>query len=417
MIKDSFIGSEFNTPSGGILTVKESYVNENNRKRYVCECSLCSKDKELWPYGSINSPKFNLEVGNTPCACSKPRWKEFQWKIRVQRKCDEKGYVFNGWYGDYKGCATKLNLYNPETNNTWYSLSAEKLLCGQGDPKTPHHLAQRNPDEYYINMFMSSGKFPVGTVFTRDNITKDKYDCYSYWDVECPVCKEDIFSQNGFSYTFKASNTSLRDGARPCRCYKGYTKTEDEIIFMINHLCATEGHAFLGFESGYSTVKETYINWICVEGHRNNTNLYDFLTNGVRCRTCYNNIPRTRNGYYKDRLDEDDYLYVMGITRGEEYFIKVGRSFVATKRPRDLDLKSVIKADKIEYISKWLGRHEDIWHFENEILNKFREDFRYFEVGAFKGSSECLKSDCTGNLICFVENNKSRYNVISMEEI
>lgn len=397
-MSENFIGSTFPTPSGGTLTVKESYVNSSNRKRFICECSICSEDKELWPYGSINSPKYNLEHNNIPCGCSKPRWKEWQWDIKVKRYCGEVGYEFLGWAEEFKGDKTKVKLFNHKTGNTWESTSAGKLLSGQGDPKTPHYLSQRKPDHYYIDMFMSSGKFPKGTKFSRDNVTKDKFDCYSYWDVECPVCKEDIFSQNGFSYTFKASNTSLRDGALPCRCYKGYTKTEEEMRFIIESICKEEGHTFIDFSDDYTTVKESSVKWNCSEGHSCETNLYDF-TKGVRCRSCYDNIPRAQNGYYKTRTEEDDWLYVLLFTREQDSFIKVGRTFVKTVRPREMDLLYKTDSKQVKCLLRVLSCHENIWNLEQQILDKFKRDFRYFHNAEFKGSSECLDVSCLKSVI------------------
>lgn len=397
-MSENFIGSTFPTPAGGTLTVKESYVNSSNRKRFICECSICSEDEELWPYGSINSPKYNLEHNNIPCGCSKPRWKEWQWDIKVKRYCEEVDYEFLGWAEEFKGDKTKVKLFNPKTGNTWGSTSAGKLLSGQGDPKTPHYLSQRKPDHYYVDMFMSSGKFPKGTKFSRDNVTKDKFDCYSYWDVECPVCKEDIFSQNGFSYTFKASNTSLRDGALPCRCYKGYTKTEGEMRFIIESICKEEGHTFIDFSDNYTTVKESSVIWNCSEGHSCETNLYDF-TKGVRCRSCYDNIPRAQNGYYKTRTEEDDWLYVLLFTREEDSFIKVGRTFVKTVRPREMDLLYKTDSKQVKCLLRVLSCHENIWNLEQKILDKFKRDFRYFHNSEFKGSSECLDVSCLKSVL------------------
>lgn len=398
ILSKDFIGSTFKTPSGGILTVKASYVNETLRKRFICECSICSKDTELWPYGSINAPKYNIKNGNVPCGCSKPKWKEWQWLIKVKRHCSKQGYKFLGWDGEFIGDKTKVCLFNPSTGNTWKSTSAGKLLSGQGDPKTPHHLLQRKPDEYYVKMFMDSGKFPKGTVFKRDNVTKDKFDCYSYWDVECPVCKEDIFSSNGFPYIFKASNTSLRDGALPCRCYKGYTKTEAEMRFILENICEEEGHVFKDFTNDYTTVKETSVDWVCSEGHNCKTNLYDF-TKGVRCRACYDNIPKTQNGYYRTRTEEDDWLYVLKFTRECDQFIKVGRTFVKTVRPRELDLLCKTNSKRVECLLRLKSNHDRVWNLEQKVLDYFKRDYRYFHNAEFKGSSECLAISCLSEVI------------------
>ncbi|AKO61121.1 endonuclease [Pseudoalteromonas phage H101] len=416
--KDSFTGTEIATPKEGILTVKYYQIipknkrNNKNTKRYICECSICSLDKELWPLGSINAPKYNLTHGNIPCGCAvNPKWKEFQWEVKVKRETEKRGYIFSGWVnGEFKGDKTKLLMHNPETGNTWNTLSAGKFIAGQGDPKTKHHLKQRKSDQHYRELFESSGKFPEGTIFERDNINKDKFDCYSYFNVTCPLCKDDIFSKAGFPYTFRGASSSLRTGARPCRCYTGYSKNIEEQTFYLDYLCKDEGHTSLGITDEYKGAKFTKFNWLCKEGHENITNINDFTTNGVRCRSCYDNIPRTQNGYYKDRVDEDDMLYVLLFHRPEDSFIKVGRSFVVTRRARELDLKGKFGANSVDCLFIIQGRHDDIWHLEQETLEVFRGKFRFFCIGEHKGGSECLSCDCTEQVIDYIEERVNKDN-------
>lgn len=399
-IKDSFINETFKSLQDSVLTVKESYL-KNNRKRYILECSVCSKDEELWPYGSINSTKYSLQQGNIPCGCSKnTKWKEWQWEIRIKRKCEDRGYTFTGFSSNFKGGNTKLNLYNPVTGNNWSTLSADKLIQGQGDPKHPHHLDARKPDEYYINMFNETGCYPEGTTFSRNNEKKDKMGCFSYWDVTCPVCREDEYSKAGFTNTFTCSNVSLRKGAKPCRCYKGYAYNEEERRFKLDSICKHEGHKFKGFEGEWQG-QFTYLLWECKEGHTNRTTVDNFL-DGVRCPSCYHNIPRQQNGYYPERLNDQDSLYVLRFTKGIDTFIKVGRTFIDTKYPRSLELKRIVKADSVDTLLKVQSRHENIWYLENKVLDNFRENYRKSFKKPFKGSSECLKSEITDEVLDYI---------------
>lgn len=68
-----FLGSEFNTPKGGVVRVesllgKEDFIGGSNV--YLLSCSICSEDTELWSVGSIYSKKGNLLSGKIPCGCS-----------------------------------------------------------------------------------------------------------------------------------------------------------------------------------------------------------------------------------------------------------------------------------------------------------------------------------------------------------
>jgi hypothetical protein len=57
-----FIGKKFNTPEGGVLTVIGLADKRGNVALFNLECSICSKDKELWPSGSIVTSKKILTV-------------------------------------------------------------------------------------------------------------------------------------------------------------------------------------------------------------------------------------------------------------------------------------------------------------------------------------------------------------------
>jgi len=94
--EDSFIGTQFPTPKGGTLTVIGDNGLKGNDRKYTLECSICSKDEELWPLGSIQTTKRILNKGSVPCGCAKnPKWKEWQNKIRVQRESVKNVVIFS----------------------------------------------------------------------------------------------------------------------------------------------------------------------------------------------------------------------------------------------------------------------------------------------------------------------------------
>lgn len=137
---DDFIGRTFPTPKGGILTVVGICENKSgSHKRYLCECSLCSKDTELFPElfsalkGTLRGSKKHKP--SIPCGCSKhPTWSKEQFTILVKREAYKRGYVFIGYCTEFVGCNTKIKLHNPCTKNTWKTTSIERFLNGTGDP-------------------------------------------------------------------------------------------------------------------------------------------------------------------------------------------------------------------------------------------------------------------------------------------
>ncbi|EOG7683376.1 hypothetical protein ACLIM5_003354 [Vibrio cholerae] len=128
---EEFIGTTFSTPSGATLTVTK-FEGRSDRGHWVFSfhCSKCSEDKDLWPDGSITSEKRNIMRDIMPCSCSKsPRWSKEQYAILVKRKCEEKGYIFQGFVGaEWNGAYTYIKLYNPSNGVTWESTNINNFL-------------------------------------------------------------------------------------------------------------------------------------------------------------------------------------------------------------------------------------------------------------------------------------------------
>lgn len=82
---------------------------------WIATCSVCSRDNELFPYGSIRVSPSELSVsGKLSCGCSKaPRLAERQNKVIVERECTKRGYKFINWAGKYEGVnKTKILVFD-----------------------------------------------------------------------------------------------------------------------------------------------------------------------------------------------------------------------------------------------------------------------------------------------------------------
>lgn len=103
-----FIGTQFETPKGSILTVVGICKNRaNGAKVYQVECSICSNDKEMYPFPFVIL-KGNLKGGSTPCGCAKaPKFSPAQMQIRLTRLCKQYGLSFVKFNEPY----TKLENY------------------------------------------------------------------------------------------------------------------------------------------------------------------------------------------------------------------------------------------------------------------------------------------------------------------
>lgn len=158
-----------------LLSSKSSIrvVEYINAKKLVCECSVCSKDIELWPYGSIITTKEQVLSGSKSCGCSfNPKWKRWKYVIRIKRKCLELNLEFLGVV-DKKGDInkdSKIKLFNKVTGNTWETTPVGHFIRegSIGDPDlVQHNLSEEecinninNYLNYRIKEFISfDGKF------------------------------------------------------------------------------------------------------------------------------------------------------------------------------------------------------------------------------------------------------------------
>ncbi|EOW9283502.1 TPA: hypothetical protein PX772_002836 [Vibrio cholerae] len=128
-LQREFIGTTFNTDKGSTLTVVDVSHKSGSNAVFTLTCSICSKDKELFPDGSIKSRKADLEKGAVPCGCSNmPKWSQEQFETLIKRKCSLRGYEFQGFVGEWKGQKTYLRLYNPINDHTWESTNINSFL-------------------------------------------------------------------------------------------------------------------------------------------------------------------------------------------------------------------------------------------------------------------------------------------------
>ena len=413
-----FIGTKFPTPKGGIITVIGVDDNDSNvNVKFIVECSICSKDKELFP-DNLLITKSHLIGGSCPCGCPKiPKWDERQYKVIIKRVCDERGYIFKGFAESFRGGKTKLKLYNPTTGNEWCSTDARGIITKRGDPvegRIKTEAGNIKEIEAHIGDFMKTGSFLQGTTFTRN--TKREYNGrFLYWDVTCPICSKDIYVENGLcSGIFTCHRSALKRGNNSCRCSLSYRWDKDQRKFQIENVLKREGSEWvgwvdsLGYKNSWSKFK-----WICPENHHCETSVVGFLNAGIRCRYCQIQ-DSCLYGYFKHRLQEKDYLYVY--TFKNLPYIKVGRSFDPSRRFQE-NQKRVNKyyqsdEHEISTVKLYSASHEIIYNLEQYLVNK---DTSHLFKGTFDeslhlpveygyGSIELLRLEGLEPVITFLDN-------------
>lgn len=109
------IGHQWSCDNGAKLTFISESKQINGHRVAVLKCSICSKDKQLWPAGSIRSKIPHLNTGRRPCGCSiSPKWSASQQALRASRALAEDGYFFIAWENEFKGKESKLIAHCPK---------------------------------------------------------------------------------------------------------------------------------------------------------------------------------------------------------------------------------------------------------------------------------------------------------------
>lgn len=219
------------------------YYGENSfgHRLYTVKCHECAEDAELFGDATYQTTKAEFVKGRMKCGCSRsPRWSEEQMVVRLNRICEGKGIVFEGFDGEYKWAATSgYKVYCPESDYRW-TVTLSNLIRNKCCPAckakaTSRHF--RKPDEDMVESFRASGAFVEGTEFWRS--TRENKDGYCrHWHVRCPKCPG----------VYEALAGELQKGCRPCACPVYGFKTDIPAHLYVLKVIDTEGKSsFTGY--------------------------------------------------------------------------------------------------------------------------------------------------------------------------
>ncbi len=309
---------------------------------------------------------------------------------------------FIGWKSD-DGLLEVVGIRGKQGYNTLF-----KVLCHKckNDPEL-------FPDGYFVSAKHSlvKGGKPCGCS------KKPEWNQEQYLVLAGRAAK-DRFIVHGFNEEFHGQTTKLnleclKDGhkwtasisniinhGRGCpRCkVKTLTDTtrldEQDAFVKCRAICEMEGYEPIGFVDGYKNNK-TRFEYKCLVHGIQNVSYDKFVNNGTRCKGCWKDRQKeiirengNGNGYYPERKDERDFLYVLDF---DSKFLKVGRSFDVDERIKDLrkpknsGIKNIIK------LRIFTATHQEIYDLEQELHSELRErNFQYH----VKWSKECFEKEC-----------------------
>ena len=156
-------------------------------------------------------------------------------------------------------------------------------------------------------------------------------------------------------------------------------------------ICKDMNCESVGFVDGYKGVHKTRFEYYCKIHGKQNVGYNNFVNQGTRCSGCAKDKQKelgNGNGYYPERKDEQDYLYILNFN---DKFIKVGRSFDVDDRISDLKKPSVSGIKRIIKLRIFTATHQEIYDYEQELHSELRErNFQHY----VDWSNECFENDC-----------------------
>lgn len=155
-------------------------------------------------------------------------------------------------------------------------------------------------------------------------------------------------------------------------------------------ICKEMDYTTVGFPCEYKNAYSRF-EYVCKIHGKQNVSYNAFVNNGTRCAGCWKERQKdlgNGNGYYPERKDEIDFLYVLNFN---DKFIKVGRSFDVDERLKGLRTLSKTPIKKIHKLRIFTATHQEIYDYEQELHSELRErNFQHY----VDWSTECFENDC-----------------------
>jgi hypothetical protein len=313
----------------------------------------------------------------------------------LEKKKRQKPGDFIGWKSE-DGMLEVVDVHGKKGNKTTF-----KVIC---------HKCKEDKELFPLDYFVSrkghliNGNKPCGCA------KKPKWTDNQYLLLLHRIA-QGRFIVHGFSEEFHGQNTKanleclvdghkweartskvINDGNGCPKCKLDHQRTdEQEALNKCKTICDAESYELLGFVDGYESALKSRIEYKCPTHGKKNVSYNDFVNGCRRCRDCWKERQKESGslyGYYPDRKDEKDYLYILNFN---DKFIKVGRSFDVDERIKGLRTKSKVPIKKIHKLRIFTATHQEIYDTEQAILEELRaRGFQY----RLDWTKECFENEC-----------------------
>lgn len=284
---------------------------------------------------------------------------------------------FKGFCGNYKNCNTKLQLLCKSCGREWSTTQVTTLLtlnigciC-----KTNY----RTRDWIGYTNILSNG--------SHLTVVKEKGKTLY---VKCSSCSQD---KELYPDLFRLVKSDWIAGKIPCGCSKSPRRSKRQYEILVRRRLESQGKTFNGFVGDWKGYK-TSVGVICERGHSYTISSTDkVMSRNNRCKTCIKDgLERYAYGYYSERLEKEDTLYLMRMSKDEEVFYKIGRSFDVEHRISRLKCCEY----EIALLATYQHDHQYIYKLEKKLHQHLRK-YKHKPFHKFQGETECFTSECLGD--------------------
>lgn len=348
----------------------ESTSVEKHLRRDGCSCKMCSRER------SLDSVRLD----------------ETEMIKSLDVACRERDSLFIGWKDKkFNGIYSLVEQYCGKHDFTWDTTHAKSLLDGAMQTSGCKHchkelmlMINNKKDIHHIQQFLDTQNFLDGTRFWRNNDKLTKCGARNYFNYTCPVCSNDEYVKAGLcSGVFTSFIGHLKAGRKSCRCSIGFRWTQEQKTFRVGKLIEESNIHVSGW------VDKDTLELTCSNCHTDWCPSYNNVVfNGNRCPVC--STPQCELGFYPERFDWEDHLYLLEFKNGDEKFCKVGRAFSMKSRLREYP-----KHYAIDVLSSVVDTHTEVYATEQTLIKILRkEGHHYRPTLGFGGSArECFTLD------------------------
>lgn len=360
-MKDDFVGYSYTTPKGSKITVvAESEYSSTTNRRYLSTCSVCSKDKELWPENFDKSKDTYLKQ-KVFCSCGKrdPYYTEDQFNVLLKRCSSER-----------KDGLKFLSIVQPEKGNI-KKTTRVRVECREGHITETMSIISYLRVKGYCNTCKGDtiGKTLSSKIdwlaevrHSETNTLRVESVKGKYLFLRCNVCSAD---KELYPDPFRIHKSDWRAGKVPCGCSSSRTTSKEQYHILCSRSSSANGYSFKGFTGDWKGCDTKVIQECPFHGEWDTSSIDKLIYGKRSCPDCAKE--NSTFGLYKHRRRDDDILYLIRLHSEEEDFIKVGRSFNLKER-----LHKYKSFYDIEVLSLLQMTHEEVFKVEWDLKRELK---------------------------------------------